>query len=149
MFGLPTLRAVVSPRMLRYKQERNHCEQPFAFPSSMHVHMTRCHVASCVSQSRAISNFSAPHELNIEHCEHCQQDGILKTRIRNKTCCVGRYVTQKARFGSCPKSLSIKNACVFKHMLAQCDENDLLYTRLQNKMFKTYFLHEYLSYGNV
>jgi len=33
-----TLRAVVSPgRMLR---ERNHCKQPFDFPSSMRVHVT-------------------------------------------------------------------------------------------------------------
>ena len=36
--NLTTLRAVVSPgRTLR---ERNHCEQPFDFPSSMRLHVT-------------------------------------------------------------------------------------------------------------
>ena len=35
------LRPVVSPgRTLRLRRERNHCEQPFAFPSSMRVHVT-------------------------------------------------------------------------------------------------------------
>ena len=124
-------------RTLCYERERNHCEQPFAVPSSMRVHMTRRHLSVKLAPSQ-ISVQTKRTTLFRNRLTIRQQEDIscfpLEYEDEKENLLPGYTASapQKVIFASCHSAMRM-NYC----------------TRLQNKIFKTYFLHQYLSYGNV
>ena len=75
-------------------------------------------MAPCVSQTRTISNYISCFPLEYED----EKENLLPGYVA--------LTPQKVMFGSCLKSLSNKNVCVYKHIdmhgHSECDANELL-----------------------